>query len=154
MNAPPTLLRGDEITACEPAGSVRSFDTKPRDDDIPQAAPVPTPRPAGTQRLLSLDVYRRIITVTLAFYGFGLAATASGHLTSDPGSTFWQTVYYNFEHVQWTGCGYWDLIQPSFMFMVGVAMAFSCAKRQRLGHSYGTMLGHAVWRSVALIVLG
>ena len=27
------------------------------------------------------------------------------------------------------GCSYWDLIQPSFMFMVGVAMPFSYSRR-------------------------
>ena len=34
----------------------------------------------------------------------------------------------------------WDLIQPSFMFMVGVAMAYSCASRQAHGQSYAHML--------------
>ena len=40
------------------------------------------------------------------------------------------------------------------MFMVGVSMAYSYAKRQRLGHSYPRMLLHAVWRSLVLIFLG
>ena len=35
-----------------------------------------------------------------------------------------------FEHKAWQGCSLWDLIQPSFMFMVGVAVPFSCAKRR------------------------
>ena len=38
-------------------------------------------------------------------------------------------------------------IQPSFMFMVGVAMAYSCASRQAHGQSYGQMLRHALVRS-------
>src|SRR5262249_35588789 len=44
--------------------------------------------------------------------------------------------------------------QPSFMFMVGVAMAYSYAKRRQLGNSYGRMLGHAMFRSLVLIGLG
>jgi heparan-alpha-glucosaminide N-acetyltransferase len=46
------------------------------------------------------------------------------------------------------------MIQPSFMFMVGVSMAYSYAKRRQMGHSYRRMLGHAGWRSILLIFLG
>jgi len=105
------------------------------------------------ERLHSLDAYRGLIMVTLAFVGFGLADTAENHLQQNPDSAVWQNVEYQFRHVQWTGCSYWDLIQPSFMFMVGVSMAYSYAKRKRLGHSYPRMLGHAIWRSLALILL-
>jgi predicted acyltransferase len=106
------------------------------------------------QRLYSLDAYRGLIMITLAFAGFGLAATAINHLRVEPESPFWQEVYHQFEHAAWVGCGYWDLIQPSFMFMVGAAMAFSYAKRQQQGHSYLRMFGHAVWRSLFLVFLG
>ena len=106
------------------------------------------------QRLLSLDAYRGLIMITLAFNGFGLAATATNHLKQTPESSFWKLIAYNFEHVEWIGCGYWDLIQPSFMFMVGVSMAYSYLKRQEQGHSYARILGHAIWRSVVLILLG
>lgn len=106
------------------------------------------------RRLLSLDAYRGLIMVSLAFKGFGLRETAENHLATNPDSSFWQTVHYQFSHVPWTGCGYWDLIQPSFMFMVGVSMAWSYAKRSGLGHSYGRMLRHALWRSAVLILLG
>ncbi|MCH5374906.1 MAG: DUF5009 domain-containing protein [Planctomycetes bacterium] len=121
----------------------------------------PTPRlTAGDdpnfvhRRLHSLDAYRGLIMVALAFTGFGLAETASRHLEGNPDSWIWQTVNYEFRHVEWVGCTFWDLIQPSFMFMVGVSMAFSYTKRQQLGHSYPRMLGHAVWRSIVLILLG
>ena len=79
-----------------------------------------SPAPAASARLLSLDAYRGLIMVSLAFNGFGLAATARNHLKADPDSGLWRAIYYQFEHVDWTGGGYWDLIQPSFMFMVGV----------------------------------
>ena len=114
-------------------------------------APSPSVTPA---RLQSLDVYRGLIMVSLAFNGFGLAATARNHLKAHPDSGFWQAVAHQFEHVEWMGCSYWDLIQPSFMFMVGVSMAYSYVNRQRQGHSWGQMFAHACWRAVVLIALG
>jgi predicted acyltransferase len=114
----------------------------------------PAPVPAASTRLLSLDAYRGLIMVTLAFNGFGLAATARNHLQADQASGFWQQIYHQFEHGEWVGCGYWDLIQPSFMFMVGVSMAYSYVSRQREGQSRARMFGHACWRAVVLMLLG
>ena len=110
--------------------------------------------PVAPRRLQSLDVYRGLIMVTLAFNGFGLAATATNHLRSAPDSSFWQAVYHQFEHVAWIGCSFWDLIQPSFMFMVGVSMAYSYLNRQRQGHCWRRMFGHACTRGLILIALG
>jgi heparan-alpha-glucosaminide N-acetyltransferase len=111
-------------------------------------------KPDTMHRLLSLDAYRGLIMVTLAFTGFGLAGTAREHLKLDEANPFWKEVFHQAEHAEWTGGGYWDMIQPSFMFMVGVAMAFSYAKRQQTGQSYLGMLGHAALRSLVLIFLG
>ncbi|HUR57172.1 MAG TPA: hypothetical protein VM029_05655 [Opitutaceae bacterium] len=136
-------------------------------DVTPTAAP-PAPAPKATvpvastpatsaaapQRLQSLDAYRGLIMVALAFNGFGLAATARNHLRTDPDSGIWKAVHHQFEHVEWVGGGFWDLIQPSFMFMVGVAMAYSYLKRQAAGQSWGRMFGHAVTRAFILIFLG
>lgn len=105
------------------------------------------------QRLQSLDAYRGLIMISLAFVGFGLAATAENFLQRSPESGVWQWTREQFSHAPWAGCSYWDLIQPSFMFMVGVSMAFSYAKRKRLGASYGQMFSHATTRSVILILL-
>jgi predicted acyltransferase len=144
----------------EPNGSATAVATEPtirrvRTEGEPaRAEQPPITKPETTQRLLSLDAYRGLIMITLAFTGFGLAGTAVRHLRQDPSSSFWHNVHYQFEHVEWAGCGYWDLIQPSFMFMVGVAMAFSYAKRRQMGQSYLGMLGHAAVRSLVLILLG
>ncbi len=91
--------------------------------------------------------------ISLAFAGFGLAASAANVLEHNPDSRLWQNVHYQFEHTEWVGCSYWDMIQPSFMFMVGVSMAYSYAGRKRRGDSYWRMLGHAVTRSIVLILL-
>ena len=120
--------------------------------DLPSPAPLQTP--AASVRLQSLDAYRGLIMVALAFNGFGLAATARNHLQTDPASGFWREVYHQFEHAEWAGCGFWDLIQPSFMFMVGVSMAYSYVNRRREGQSWARMFGHACWRAVLLMALG
>ena len=48
----------------------------------------------------------------------------------------------------------WDMIQPSFMFMVGVSLPYSAAKRLSLGQPYWRLLLHAITRSAILIGLG
>jgi len=124
----------------------------PPASDATRAPPRSAPQPA--ERLQSLDAYRGLIMVSLAFAGFGLLATARHHLRLEPASGFWRAVEYQFEHVDWQGCSYWDLIQPSFMFMVGVSMAYSYVRRQREGQRWAQMFGHACWRAVALVFLG
>jgi heparan-alpha-glucosaminide N-acetyltransferase len=57
------------------------------------------------------------------------------------------------DHVAWSGCALWDLIQPAFMFMVGVAVPWSVANRQARGQSFARMLGHATGRAVLLVLL-
>jgi len=111
--------------------------------------PLLDPQP---QRLASLDAYRGFVMLAMVSHGFGLPyiARQPGY-SSDP---FWQRLAYQFDHVPWIGCSFWDLIQPSFMFMVGVAMAFSVAARAQRGQSWRRMALHAAWRSIALVFLG
>jgi predicted acyltransferase len=71
-----------------------------------------------------------------------------------PQSSFWAVVAYNTTHVQWQGCSLHDLIQPAFSFLVGAAMPFSIASRTARGEPFGRMVGHAIWRSIALMALG
>src|SRR5690606_26370863 len=84
-------------------------------------APEQVPQPKASTRLLSLDAYRGFIMLLLISEGFGL-----GVLSSYPG---WQWLANQVDHVAWEGCTFWDLIQPAFTFMVGVAMPFAFAKR-------------------------
>jgi predicted acyltransferase len=102
------------------------------------------------QRLVSLDAYRGFVMLLMASDGLNIGRVAD----QNPGSHFWQFLKYQTEHVDWRGCSLWDLIQPSFMFMVGVALPFSLASRLAKGQSFGRMLGHTVWRSLLLVLLG
>jgi heparan-alpha-glucosaminide N-acetyltransferase len=103
-------------------------------------------------RLRSIDAYR----------GFVMLAMASGGIATigrlgESGDTAWsfllQAFSEQFDHVDWRGCSFWDLIQPSFMFLVGAAMPFSYAKRRAAGEHPAQLLGHAVLRSFILVLL-
>jgi predicted acyltransferase len=71
-----------------------------------------------------------------------------------PGNWFWGFLAYNQTHVDWAGCSLHDLIQPSFSFLVGVALPYSLASRMAKGAIFGKMFAHALWRSLLLIALG
>ena len=101
-------------------------------------------------RLVSLDAYRGFVMLLMASEGLGLGKLAA----SFPQNPLLQFLSNQTDHVQWVGCSLWDLIQPSFSFMVGVAMPYSIANRIAKGDGFGKLLGHAIWRSVLLVLLG
>lgn len=116
------------------------------------------------ERLVSLDAYRGFIMIMLAAAGFGIIKLA--HLPESAPAwqtldyAFWQRLSFNFDHPAWIsqfhliGIAFWDLIQPSFMFMVGVAMPYSYARRAMQGQSASRRFMHALWRGVVLVLLG
>lgn len=71
---------------------------------------------------------------------FLLALEASelyNHLRSATNEhTFGQIFIGQFFHNGWHGLHFWDLIQPAFMFMAGIAMAYSLTKQTRSGLSW------------------
>ncbi|MGP0064888.1 MAG: DUF5009 domain-containing protein, partial [Isosphaeraceae bacterium] len=103
-------------------------------------------------RLRSLDAYRGFVMLAMASGGAG---ALSGFV--DQGDGFSSQVLawlrHQLDHVPWRGGVFWDMIQPSFMFMVGVAMPFSFASRTARGETWTRMFGHALIRSLVLIAL-
>ncbi len=81
------------------------------------------------QRLLSLDFMRGLIMVLLALESAGLYDHLSEATKENPVHTFLQ----QFFHHPWHGLHFWDLVQPAFMFMAGVSLAYSLHKQQQLG---------------------
>jgi predicted acyltransferase len=98
-----------------------------------------------SKRCLALDAFRGFIMLILASRGFGFSG-----LQDDP---VWGHVAHWFDHVPWEGGVFWDMIQPAFMFMVGVAMPFALARRSELGASERDNFRHVLARSFRLIVL-
>jgi predicted acyltransferase len=96
-------------------------------------------------RLVSLDAYRGFIMLLLISHGLGLSA-----LQSYPG---YEWLARQVDHAAWAGVTFWDLIQPAFTFMVGVAMPFAFARRREQGASTSAVFRHAAWRALMLIVL-
>ncbi len=111
----------------------------------PSSPPARPAAPPATERLLSLDAYRGLIMLTLL---------AGGVFHSLKGLPTWNWLYVQNEHVAWDGCVYWDLIQPSFMFMVGVAMPFALARRAERGDSWGRRFRHVLIRAFNLVLIG
>jgi predicted acyltransferase len=118
----------------------------PSDSINLKAQELPAAKP---ERLLSLDAYRGAIMLLMASSGLGLAEVAKQF----PASQVWQFLGHHADHAMWTGCTLWDLIQPAFMFMVGVALPWSLANRRARGSAFGQMFGHALWRSLVLVLL-
>ena len=58
------------------------------------------------------------------------------------------------DHHEWHGLHFWDLIQPFFMFIVGVAIPFAVANRIRKGDSLRQITLHALKRSFILLFFG
>ncbi|HQA00779.1 MAG TPA: heparan-alpha-glucosaminide N-acetyltransferase domain-containing protein, partial [Phycisphaerae bacterium] len=74
----------------------------------------------SSSRLLSLDVFRGITIAGMI-------------LVNNPGD--WSRKYAPLGHADWHGWTPTDLVFPSFLFIVGVAMTFSFDKRLAEGFS-------------------
>lgn len=78
----------------------------------------------------------------------------SGVAKALPESAFWAFLGFHQSHVEWVGCSLHDLIQPSFSFIVGVALPLSIAARMARGQSRAQLSLHAFGRALILIALG
>ncbi len=105
---------------------------------------------ARPQRNVAVDAYRGLVMLLMMGEVLRFADVAK----SFPGNFFWYLLSYNQSHVEWSGMSLHDTIQPSFTFLVGVALPYSLRSRQRKGESFSRMLVHTIWRSFLLIFLG
>jgi len=102
------------------------------------------------QRNVAVDAYRGFVMLLMMGEVLKLAEVAQ----SFPNSTLWRVLAYNQSHVEWAGMSLHDTIQPSFTFLVGVALPYSLRSRQRKGETFQHMMLHTIWRSLLLIALG
>src|SRR5881396_2472926 len=104
----------------------------------------PTPAPV---RLASVDAYRGFVMFLMMAEVLHVSKLAAAF----PTNRIWSLLAFHTTHVEWVGCSLHDLIQPSFSFLVGVALPYSIASRMSQGQSRGRMTVHAFWRALLLI---
>ena len=92
-----------------------------------------------SDRLVSLDAFRG-------------ATIAAMILVNNAGS--FDGAYAPLRHVPWHGWTFTDCIMPSFLWIVGVAMTFSFAKRIGNGDGKGAILLHSAKRAAVIFALG
>ncbi|MFN8256156.1 MAG: DUF5009 domain-containing protein [Bacteroidales bacterium] len=92
-----------------------------------------------TKRLISLDAFR----------GFTIAAMI---LVNNPGS--WEHVYEPLEHAKWNGITPTDLVFPFFLFIVGVAIAYSYTRRLESGAPLKQVYIKLVSRALKIYTVG
>jgi len=109
-----------------------------------------TPLKPTKPRLLSVDAYRGLVMLLMLaeVLSFGKISKAL------PDSDFWAFLARQQSHVPWAGCSLHDLIQPSFSFLVGVALVFSLSARQAAGVLPSALRWQALRRAFILVLLG
>lgn len=111
--------------------------------------PGSSPFPEG--RFMSLDFFRGM-TMFLLIAESTLIYERLVHPSL--GGTWIEAIGTQFHHHPWNGLRFWDLVQPFFMFIVGVAMPFSFGRRWAHGDSWGATFIHALRRSLLLLLFG
>lgn len=105
---------------------------------------------ARTERVSSIDAYRGLVMLLM----MGEVLEFCRVRAAVPGSSVWRFLCQQQSHVEWVGCVLHDMIQPSFSFLVGVALPFSLARRATEGQPQWRRTLHAFWRALLLVLLG
>jgi len=102
-------------------------------------------------RVLSVDFFRGF---TMFMLVTGITGVFHELAHNHTGGDIIALLSRQLEHAPWNGLYAWDLVQPFFMFIVGVAMPFSLAKRMAHGDNWSKSFHHALTRSFWLLALG
>lgn len=106
--------------------------------------------PVIAGRITSVDFFRGLTMFLL----IGESTHLYSHFNKIEGSSVMHFIATQLDHHEWHGLYFWDLIQPFFMFIVGVAIPFAVANRIKKGDTHQTILHHAIKRSFLLLFLG
>jgi predicted acyltransferase len=111
-------------------------------DQEPPASPPPT------ERLMSIDALR----------GFDMFWIIGGDAIARALTKWWgpeaKAIGDQFDHVDWQGFRFYDLIFPLFLFTVGVVLPFSLRKHTVGAHPKGAALVRIARRVLLLFLLG
>jgi heparan-alpha-glucosaminide N-acetyltransferase len=148
------LFRPATISSLSSLSAKISTMSQPSSAMIPASAndtqALPVLGSSSPDRLASIDAYRGLVMFLMMAEVLNFCQVAR-RLT---GNRLWVYLCHHQSHVEWVGCSLHDMIQPSFSFLVGVALPFSLASRRARGQSSAWMTAHALWRSVILVFLG
>jgi len=111
---------------------------------------ISSPVSAMTERVTSVDFFRGFTMFVLIIENTRIIS----QLRSVKESSILQFITTQFSHVRWEGLHFWDLIQPAFMFIVGVAIPFAVANRIKKGDSNKKITLHALKRAFLLLLFG
>jgi predicted acyltransferase len=103
------------------------------------------------ERVLSIDIFRGFTMFLLMGEASGLYRHLSPKIFEN---SFLITLFSQVHHHPWNGLHFWDLIQPYFMFIVGLSLPFAVQSRIRKGDSQQQILHHVIRRSMILLLLG
>jgi len=107
--------------------------------DAPLVVPASAKAPnLPAERLVSLDVFRGATIALMIIVN-----------NQDE-----EVAYWPLKHARWNGWTPTDLVFPFFLFIVGVALAFSFAGRLRRGESRRTLVSHVIRRGLVLFAIG
>lgn len=109
---------------------------------------------APVGRVASIDIYRGMVMFLMLAEVLQLPKQRQVFSEDNAIGQIAEWIRFHTSHVAWAGCSLHDLIQPSFSFLVGTAMAYSLASRIARGDSHWQLFRHAVLRSVILVFLG
>ena len=105
--------------------------------------------PSVSERITSVDFFRGLTMFLL----IGESTHMYGYFNQiDNG--FFRFIGTQLSHHEWHGLNFWDLIQPFFMFIVGVAIPFAVANRIKKGATNRQLYLHALKRSALLFFFG
>ena len=108
-----------------------------------------TPKPSVSERLTSIDALR----------GFDMFWIVGGDQVARALCKWWGTpqaleLGEQFEHVEWEGFRFYDLIFPLFLFLVGVVLPFSLRKYMSPEHPKSNALARTARRVIVLFLIG
>ena len=106
--------------------------------------------PVSNGRLMSLDAFRGFV---MFWIGGGEALAHALAKLDGVQSEVLNTVMIQLKHVSWEGFRFYDLIFPSFVFIVGASVAFSLGKLQASG-SRRAAVRRVIWRGLLLWLVG
>ncbi|WP_149304974.1 acyltransferase family protein [Pareuzebyella sediminis] len=104
---------------------------------------------AKPNRILSIDVLRGFDMLLIIF-----ADRFFIGLNQGAGTPFTEFLAEQFDHPEWFGSTFYDIIMPLFLFVVGAVIPFSLSKRMQASTSMTSIYRKLIKRFIILFILG